>query len=190
MQILESSLDGVLTIAPKVFGDQRGFFYESYNERNFRNAGITSRFVQDNESYSRYGVVRGLHYQAAPYTQAKLVRVISGSVLDVIVDIRQGSPTFGQHLAIELSGDNKLQVFVPRGFAHGFAVLSEYALFSYKCDNFYMPPHERGIAHDDPVLNIDWRIPHHQRILSDKDRANPVMGEAELFDLNNREYLR
>ena len=143
MKMIETEINGVFIIEPKVFGDARGYFFESWSESKLANAGVNCRFVQDNESKSSYGVLRGLHYQAAPYTQAKLVRVISGAVLDV---------------AVELSGENKRQLFIPRGFAHGFAVLSEEAIFAYKCDNIYMPSAERGIAFNDPVLNIDWRI--------------------------------
>ena len=146
--------------------------------------------MQDNESCSSYGVLRGLHYQAAPYTQAKLVRVITGKVLDVAVDIRKGSPTFGQYAAVELSGENKRQLFVPRGFAHGFAVLSETAVFAYKCDNVYCPAAERGIAFNDPALNIDWQIDLSQALLSDKDMKNPLLKDAELFDYNSGEYLQ
>ena len=143
MIIIKTEIDGVVILEPKVFGDARGYFFESWNKERYAADGIGCEFIQDNESKSRFGVLRGLHYQALPYTQAKLVRVISGSVLDVAVDIRKGSPTFGKHVAVELSGENKRQLFIPRGFAHGFAVLSDEAVFAYKCDNIYMPSHER-----------------------------------------------
>ncbi|MBQ4106573.1 MAG: dTDP-4-dehydrorhamnose 3,5-epimerase [Lentisphaeria bacterium] len=182
MRVIETELTDAFIIEPKVFGDSRGYFFESWNQQALQEAGLVCEFVQDNESRSRYGVLRGLHYQAAPYTQAKLVRVISGTVLDVIVDIRKGSPTFGKHIGVELSGENKRQLFVPRGFAHGFVVLSDDVIFAYKCDNRYMPSHERGIAFDDPALGIDWRVPADQLLLSEKDRRNPVFAEAELFE--------
>ncbi len=190
MKVTETALNGVLVIEPRVFGDRRGYFFESWNRERYARFGITADFIQDNESFSSFGVLRGLHFQAAPHTQAKLVRVISGRVLDVAVDIRRGSPSFGRHCAVELSGENRLQLFIPRGFAHGFAVLSETALFAYKCDNAYAPESERGIAFDDPALGIDWRIDLSRAVLSDKDRRNPPLAEAELFDFNNREYLQ
>ena len=189
MKITPTPIDGLVVVEPKVFGDNRGYFFESYNRKNFAENGITADFMQDNESKSRYGVLRGLHYQAAPYTQAKLVRVMEGKVLDVAVDIRKNSKTFGQYFAIELSGENKLQLFVPRGFAHGFAVLSEEVVFAYKCDNFYMPSHERGIAFNDPDLNINWQIPLDKAILSAKDTVNPRLKDAVVFDLLNPDYL-
>ena len=182
MKMIETEIDGVFIIEPKVFGDARGYFFESWSESKLANAGINCRFVQDNESKSSYGVLRGLHYQAAPYTQAKLVRVISGAVLDVAVDIRKNSPTFGKHVAVELSGENKRQLFIPRGFAHGFAVLSEEAIFAYKCDNIYMPSAERGIAFNDPVLNIDWRINPEKWNLSAKDTQHPSFSEIEPWE--------
>ena len=169
-------------LEPKVFGDARGYFFESWNQAAFEAAGITNRWVQDNESKSCYGVLRGLHYQAAPYTQAKIVRAIAGTVLDVAVDIRKGSPTFGKHVAVELSGENKRQLFIPRGFAHGFAVLSDEAIFAYKCDNVYMPPSERGILFNDPALGIDWRIDLAQAVLSDKDKKHPLLAEIEPWE--------
>ncbi len=189
MNIIKTELDGVLVIEPKVFGDARGYFFESWNENAYREAGITGHWVQDNESKSGYGVLRGLHYQAAPYTQAKLVRVISGKVLDATVDIRRGSPTFGKYVMVELSGENKRQLYIPRGFAHGFVVVSDEVLFAYKCDNRYMPSHERGIAFDDPAIGIDWRVPADRLLLSPKDAARPKLSEAELFDFSTREYL-
>ena len=179
MNIIETELPGVLIVEPKVFGDARGYFFESWNRAAFEAAGIANTWVQDNESRSRFGVLRGLHYQAAPYTQAKLVRVIAGSVLDVAVDIRKGSPTYGKHVAVELSGDNKRQLYIPRGFAHGFAVLSDEALFAYKCDNIYMPSAERGIMFDDPALGIDWRVSPGQWNLSEKDKKHPLLAEIE-----------
>ena len=190
MEIMETAIAEVKIIVPKVFGDARGYFFESWNAAKYAEAGIDCDWVQDNESRSRFGVLRGLHFQAAPYTQAKLVRVIEGAVLDVAVDIRRGSPTFGKHVAVELSSDNKYQLFVPRGFAHGFAVLSESVLFAYKCDNAYMPSHERGIAFDDPDLGIDWRVNLSEYILSPKDTKNPRFAEAELFDYQRKEYLQ
>ena len=189
MQIIDTAIPDVKIIVPDVFGDARGYFFESWNEEKYAACGINCKWVQDNESRSKYGVLRGLHYQAAPYTQAKLVRVIEGKVLDVAVDIRKGSPTFGQHVAVELSAENKRQLFVPRGFAHGFVVLSEDVIFAYKCDNTYMPSHERGLAFDDPALGIDWRIKDAEFLLSDKDRKNPLLKDAELFDYNKKEYL-
>ena len=182
MQIIDTAIPEVKIVVPKVFGDDRGYFFESWNEEKYSANGINCRWVQDNESRSKYGVLRGLHYQAAPYTQAKLVRVIEGAVLDVALDIRKNSPTFGKHVAVELSAENKYQLFVPRGFAHGFVVLSDDVIFAYKCDNRYMPSHERGIAFDDPALGIDWRVPADQLLLSEKDRRNPVFAEAELFE--------
>ena len=182
MNIIETALPGVLIIEPKVFGDARGYFFESWNRAAFEAAGITSDWVQDNESKSRFGVLRGLHYQAAPYTQAKIVRVIAGTVLDVAVDIRKGSPTYGKHVAVELSGDNKRQLYIPRGFAHGFAVLSKEALFAYKCDNVYMPPSERGIMFNDPALGIDWRIDMEHAVLSEKDKKHPLLAEIEPWE--------
>lgn len=183
MKVLETSVPGVMIISPRIFRDGRGYFFESYSERDFNASVRTVRFVQDNESSSIYGVVRGLHFQKPPFSQGKLVRVIEGRVLDVAVDIRRGSPTFGRHVAVELSGDNRLQMFIPRGFAHGFAVLSEEAVFQYKCDNFYAPGSEGAIAWDDPALGIDWKLPYDKVILSEKDRCHPVLGDAEwLFD--------
>ena len=190
MKVIPSSIKDILIIEPDVFGDHRGYFFESWNQEKYANLGINANFVQDNESCSKFGVLRGLHYQAAPYTQAKLVRVISGKVLDIAVDIRKGSPTFGQYAAIELSDENKRQVYIPRGFAHGFVVLSEKVVFTYKCDNPYMPSSERGIAFNDPTLAIDWKINLEDCILSEKDLKNPLFKDAEVFDYNNKEYLQ
>ncbi len=183
MNILETSIPGVLILEPKVFGDERGYFLESWSQRVFDAAVRPIHFVQDNESKSRYGVLRGLHFQKGRWSQSKLLRVVSGEVLDVAVDIRVGSPTFGQHVAVLLSGSNHRQVFIPRGFAHGFSVLSPEAVFQYKCDNPYMPESEGAIAWDDPTLAIDWRIPAEALILSEKDRHHPLLKDAPgLFD--------
>lgn len=174
MKIRETGIDGLIVIEPDVYGDSRGYFMESFSDRKFRElTGIEVTFVQDNESKSSYGVVRGLHFQRAPYAQSKLVRVVSGRVLDVAVDLRQGSETYGKHFSIELSGDNHLQMFIPKGFAHGFAVLSEEAVFQYKCDEYYAPESEGSIAWNDPDLAIDWHLPHDDVRVSDKDRRSP-----------------
>ena len=181
----------MVIIEPDVFGDDRGYFFESYNQARFDAAVRPVCFVQDNESRSSYGVLRGLHFQRGEHAQGKLVRVISGTVLDVAVDIRRGSPTFGRHVAVELSGENKRQLFIPRGFAHGFAVLSEEALFQYKCDNYYAPQSEGAIAWNDPQIGIDWRIDPANVILSEKDSRHPRLDEApELFDYNTDYYAR
>ena len=177
MEIIKTSIEGLLIIEPRVFTDARGFFEETYNEERYFAAGIDVRFVQDNLSASSYGVVRGLHFQRPPYTQAKLVTCIEGSVLDVAVDLRADSPTFGQHVAVELSADNHRQFFIPKGFAHGFSVLSEHALFSYKCDEVYHPEADGGILLSDASLGIDWRIPEAERILSEKDTKHPVLAK-------------
>ena len=181
MNVIETDIDGLVIIEPRVFGDSRGFFFESFSERDFKREVADVDFVQDNESKSSYGVVRGLHFQRPPYAQAKLVRVVKGKVLDVAVDLRKGSPTFGHHVAVELSEDNHRQMFIPRGFAHGFSVLSDEVIFQYKCDNFYAPQSEGAVAWDDPDLGIDWGIPADKALLSDKDRKHPrlkdVLGE-------------
>lgn len=190
MNVIDTEIPEVKIIEPKVFGDSRGYFFESWSDKRYKEAGIDCNWIQDNESRSRYGVLRGLHYQAAPYTQAKLVRVIEGSVLDVAVDIRKGSPTFGKHVAVELTEENKRQLFVPRGFAHGFVVLSENVIFAYKCDNLYAPPHERGLAFNDPALGIDWKVDLKEFLLSEKDTKNPLLKDAELFDYNTKDYLK
>lgn len=175
MNIIKTNIEGVLIVEPKIFGDARGYFFESFNAKNFKEqTGIDVIFVQDNESKSCYGVVRGLHFQKPPYAQAKLVRVVEGRVLDVAVDIREGSPTYGKHTAVELSAENKRQFFIPKGFAHGFAVLSETAVFQYKCDEYYQPESEGAIAWDDPTLAIDWKITKDQALLSEKDRHHPL----------------
>jgi len=178
MNIIKTDIEGVLIVEPRVFGDARGYFFESYNARDFREqTGIDVTFIQDNESCSSYGVVRGLHFQKPPYAQAKLVRVVEGTVLDVAVDIRKGSATYGQHVAVELSADNKRQLFLPKGMAHGFAVLSERAVFQYKCDEYYHPEAEGAIAWDDPTLSIDWQIELDKVLLSDKDRRHPSFND-------------
>lgn len=181
MQIISSDIPDVKIIVPEVFGDKRGYFFESWNRDRYSGNMIDCQWIQDNESKSVKGVLRGLHYQLPPYTQAKLVRVIYGRVVDVAVDIRKDSPTFGKYVAVELSGENKYQLFIPRGFAHGFAVLSDEAVFAYKCDNTYMPSHERGIAFNDPALNINWPLDLKKCIMSARDLANPPLAEAELL---------
>lgn len=180
MKIIKTHIPGLLIIEPRVFADQRGYFLESYNQKKYEEAGIKTVFVQDNESKSGRGVIRGLHYQLAPYSQTKLVRVIQGSVYDVAVDCRKGSPTFGQSLGLELSEENKRQFYIPKGFAHGFSVLSETAVFSYKCDSLYNPDAERGIAYNDPALNIDWRIDPSEAVVSGKDTILPLFADAEM----------
>ena len=177
MKTQTTEIEGIVIIEPQVFGDSRGYFMETYQKEKYATAGIDVTFVQDNESMSRYGVVRGLHYQAEPFAQAKLIRVVSGCVLDVAVDIRKDSPTFGKVFTLELSSENKLQLFLPHGIAHGFAVLSETAVFTYKCDNFYAPQYEHTIRYDDPILSIDWKIPIDSRIVSDKDKKGVAFVE-------------
>ena len=179
MEIITTPIEGLLVIEPRVFNDARGYFCETYNEARYREAGIDTRFVQDNQSCSSYGVVRGLHFQRPPYAQAKLVSCVRGKVLDVAVDLRKDSPTFGQWYSVELSEDNHRQFFIPRGFAHGFSVLSETAIFTYKCDNLYHPEAEGGVLLSDPTLNIDWQVPADLRILSDKDTKHPTMAELK-----------
>ena len=189
MEVIQTAIDGVVILEPKVFGDARGYFFESWSQRDFDAQVRPVRFVQDNESKSGYGVVRGLHYQKPPYTQSKLVRCVRGAVLDVAVDIRRGSPTFLQHVAVLLTEENHRQVFIPKGFAHGFAVLSEEAVFQYKCDEFYHPEADAGIQLDDPRLGIDWQIPQAKRILSEKDRARACIDLERLdFDYTNDLY--
>ena len=189
MEVLRCDIEGVAIIEPKLFKDSRGYFFESFSEREFREKVCDTHFVQDSESKSSYGVVRGLHFQRPPYTQSKLVRVVKGAVLDVAVDIRKGSPTFGRHVAVELTEENHRQVFIPRGFAHGFVVLSDEAVFQYKCDNFYAPQSEGAIAWDDPDLGIDWRIPADELVLSPKDLSNPLLKDVEgLFEYNENPY--
>ena len=189
MKAIKTEIEGVTIIEPRLFNDERGYFFESFSQRDFESQVRNIRFVQDNESKSSYGVLRGLHFQKPPFTQSKLVRVIKGAVLDVAVDIRKGSPTFGQHVAVELTEENHLQLFVPRGFAHGFSVLSEEVIFQYKCDNFYAPQSEGAIAWNDPDLHIDWRIPADKVILSEKDKHHPLLKDAEwLFDYTENLY--
>ena len=187
MNVLPTDIPGVLILEPRVFEDARGYFFESFSQREFDEKvvpllGHPVNFVQDNESMSAFGVVRGLHFQRPPFTQSKLVRCVRGRVLDVAMDIRRGSPTFGRHVAVELSEDNHRQFFIPKGFAHGFAVLSETAVFQYKCDEFYHPEADAGIQLLDPALGIDWRIPLESAILSDKDRRQPLLADADLPD--------
>lgn len=173
MNVIKTDIDGLVIIEPRVFGDSRGYFFESFSERDFKREVADVDFVQDNESKSSYGVVRGLHFQKPPYAQAKLVRVVKGKVLDVAVDLRKDSPTFGQYAAMELSEENHRQMFIPRGFAHGFSVLSEEVIFQYKCDNYYAPQSEGAVAWDDPDLDIDWKIPAEKVLLSEKDKKHP-----------------
>ena len=183
MEIIKTPIEGVTILKPRIFIDDRGYFFESYSQRVFNEKVKEIHFVQDNESKSSYGVLRGLHFQKPPYCQSKLVRCIKGAVLDVAVDIRKGSPTFGQYVAVELTEENHLQLFIERGFAHGFSVLSDEVVFQYKCDNFYAPQSEGAIAWDDPTLDIDWRIPTDRVILSEKDMHHPLLNDAEfLFD--------
>ncbi len=171
MNFIKTEIDGVIIVEPKIFADDRGYFFESYNAAEFTKNGIPNEFVQDNQSKSSYGVIRGLHCQLGEHAQAKLVRVLHGTVLDVAVDIRPGSPTFGKHVAVELSAENQRQLFIPRGFLHGFSVLSDTAIFAYKCDNLYCKESEFGIRFDDPEIGIDWRIPADRVITSEKDRS-------------------
>ncbi len=180
MIVTETNISGLNIIEPKVFEDNRGYFFESYNQKTFQQHDLYYSFVQDNESLSSYGTIRGLHYQLAPYAQSKLVRVISGKIFDVAVDIRKNSPTFGQWQGIELSSENKYQLLIPKGFAHGFSVLSEKAVVLYKCDSFYSPESERGINFKDPSLNIDWKISDNEAIVSAKDRVLPDLKDAEI----------
>lgn len=190
MNVLKTAIDGVVIIEPCIFKDSRGYFFESFSEKKFCEEVMNTRFVQDNESKSNYGVIRGLHYQKPPYCQSKLIRVVKGAVLDVAADIRKGSPTFGQYIAVELTADNHRQLFVPRGFAHGFSVLSEDVIFQYKCDNYYAPQAEGAIAWNDPMLNINWRIPYNKIILSEKDKYHPYIENSEfLFEYNQNLYL-
>lgn len=182
MEFKETDLKGVYIIEPRVFADARGYFFEAWKQAEFESHVGPVKFIQDNESMSSYGVVRGLHYQKGDLSQAKLVRVISGRVVDVAVDIRRSSPTFGRHIMVELSGDNKRQLFIPRGFAHGFAVLSPEAVFTYKVDNPYAPQQEAGIRWDDPELAIQWPIDPKDVLTSDKDLRQPLLRDAELFD--------
>ena len=190
IEVKKTAIEGVLIIEPKVFGDARGYFLESFNAKDFaEKTGLNINFVQDNESMSSYGVMRGLHFQNPPYTQSKLVRCVKGAVLDVAVDIRKGSPTYGQHVAVELTENNHRQFFVPRGFAHGFAVLSDVAVFQYKCDNFYAPQADGGISILDDSLGIDWMIPTDKALLSEKDTKHCLLKDFDSpFDINVNLY--
>lgn len=179
MEIIKTGIEGLLILEPRIFKDARGYFFESFSQREFEEKVGHVHFVQDNESMSTYGVMRGLHFQRPPYTQSKLVRCVSGAVLDVAVDIRQGSPTYGQHVAVELTAENHRQFFIPKGFAHGFAVLSETAVFQYKCDEFYHPEADAGISILDESLGIDWRIPMDKAILSDKDTRHGMLADFQ-----------
>ena len=190
MNVIKTAIDGVVIIEPRLFKDARGYFFESFNQKEFEEKVCHTTFVQDNESKSAYGVIRGLHFQKPPFAQSKLVRVVKGAVLDVAVDIRKDSPTLGQHVAVELTDENHRQFFIPRGFAHGFSVLSEEVVFQYKCDNFYAPQSEGAIAWNDPDLGIDWRVSTNRIILSEKDKVHPRLQDVEwLFDSNVSLYL-
>ena len=184
MPFIKTPIQDLLIFEPKVFEDSRGYFFEAYNEDVFASEGIRIKFVQDNQSRSSYGVIRGLHYQLEPHEQVKLVRVLEGIILDVAVDIRKGSPTYGKHFAVELSGENKKQLFIPAGFAHGFSVLSEFATVLYKCDSFYNKASEGGILFNDPALELDWKIAGAEAIVSDKDMALPLFTAC----MNNFEF--
>ena len=189
MKYTRTEIPDIIICEPKIFGDHRGYFYESFREDELNEfLGFKVDFCQDNESKSDYGVLRGLHYQLSPYSQTKLLRVLKGKVLDVAVDIRKGSPTFGKSVVVELSSENKKQLFIPRGFAHGFVVLSETATFAYKCDNYYTPSHDSGLAFDDPTLGIDWQVPREKMILSEKDLNQPSLADAKLFDYSEGLY--
>lgn len=189
MEVIKTSIEGVVIIEPRIFKDARGYFFESFSQKEFDEKVRPIHFVQDNESMSSYGVMRGLHFQRPPYTQSKLVRCVRGRVLDVAVDIRKGSPTYGQHVAVELTEENHRQFFIPRGFAHGFAVLSETAVFQYKCDNFYAPQADGGISIKDESLGIDWQIPVEKAILSEKDLRHIRLEEFDSpFDYNDNLY--
>ena len=189
MEVIKTDIEGVVIIEPRIFKDERGYFYESFSQREFEEKVCRTTFVQDNQSKSAYGVVRGLHFQKSTCSQSKLVRCIKGTVLDVAVDIRKGSPTFGKHVAVELSEENHRQLFIPRGFAHGFAVLTPEAVFQYKCDNYYNKESEGAIAWNDPQLAIDWRIPADKVLLSEKDRNSRNIADADyLFDYNEKLY--
>ena len=179
MEVIKTDIEGVVIIEPRIFEDARGYFFESFSQREFEEKVGKVVFVQDNESKSTYGVMRGLHFQRPPFTQSKLVRCVKGAVLDVAVDLRKGSPTYGKHVAVELTEDNHRQFFIPQGFAHGFAVLSDEAVFQYKCDNFYAPQADGGISILDESLGIDWKIPTDKAILSDKDTKHPLLKDFD-----------
>lgn len=180
MKIIKTEFKGLLLIEPDLFKDQRGYFFESYNQKKFTELGLEFKPLQDNESSSSSNVIRGLHYQIGPMAQAKLIRVIKGKIYDVVVDLRKNSPSFGRWFGTELNSSAKIQLFIPKGFAHGFSVLSDNAVIMYKCDNLYSPEHERGISFDDPYLNIDWRVKKDAEIVSEKDRSNPLFADAEM----------
>ena len=189
MNVIKTNIEGVVVIEPRLFEDSRGYFFESFSQREFDEKVRKTTFVQDNESKSSYGVMRGLHFQRPPFTQSKLVRCVKGAVLDVAVDIRKGSPTYGQHVTVELTEDNHRQFFIPKGFAHGFAVLSDVAVFQYKCDEFYHPEADGGISILDESLGIDWRIPADKAVLSEKDTKHPLLKDfVSPFDINVSSY--
>ena len=181
MNIIKTEFPGLMVIEPKVFGDARGYFFESYNERIMTEAGINTAFRQDNQSFSKFGVIRGLHFQLNPYSQTKLIRVLEGKIYDVALDLRRGSPTFGKWYGLELSAENKQQLYIPQGFAHGFSVLSEQATILYKCDNFYNPQSEGGVLYNDPTLNIDWKLDASIATVSGKDKILPTFDMLETF---------
>ena len=181
MKVIKTDIEGVLIIEPVVFEDERGYFFESYNKEDLKKQGVDYDFIQDNKSKSCYGTIRGIHFQKGEYAQAKLVRVLEGKVLDVAVDLRKNSKTFGKYVSVELSAENRRQLMIPRGFGHGFSVLSETAVFAYKCDNVYNKASEGGLRFDDPSLGIDWKIDLNKAVLSEKDKNNPLLGEIECF---------
>lgn len=181
MKIIETAIEGVVIIEPQVFEDARGYFFESWNKAKMKEAGLDYDFIQDNQSKSCYGTIRGVHFQKGEFSQAKLVRVLQGAVLDVAVDLRKGSKTFGQHVAVELTAENNRQLMIPRGFGHGFSVLTPTAVFAYKCDNVYNKASEAGVRFDDPDLKIDWRVKPEDAVLSDKDKVLPFLKEIECF---------
>lgn len=189
MNIIKTKIEGVVIIEPRLFKDDRGYFYEAFSQKEFEAKVCRTTFIQDNQSKSSYGVVRGLHFQKGMYSQSKLVRCVQGQVLDVAVDVRKGSPTFGQWVSCLITEENNRQFFIPRGFAHGFSVLSDTAIFQYKCDNYYNPASEGAIAWNDSSLNIDWKIPSNKILLSDKDSGNPLLSESPyLFDFDDNLY--
>ncbi len=179
MNVIQTDFPGLLILEPRVFGDARGYFFESYNQKVLADAGIHTEFRQDNQSFSKYGVIRGLHFQLNPHSQTKLIRALEGVIYDVVVDLRKGSPTFGKWFGIELSAENKRQLYIPQGFAHGFSVLSEQTAILYKCDNFYHPQAEGGVAYNDPKLDIDWKVDASRAVVSDKDKLLPALDEVE-----------
>ena len=181
MNVIKTEFSGLIIIEPKIFGDARGYFFESYNEKEMAYAGINTIFRQDNQSFSKYGVIRGLHFQRNPYSQIKLIRVLEGAIYDVALDMRKESPTFGKWYGVELSAENKRQLYIPQGFAHGFSVLSEQCVILYKCDNFYNPQYESGVLYNDPTLNIDWKIDAAKAIVSDKDKVLPTFDNTNQY---------